>query len=96
MQITGMSSKQYIPINYEHLLNLASVMAAHLARSEVTISEWAGCHSRFFSRLRQGKGCSAHAYENVFVWFSSNWPEDLEWPADIPRPAPKIELRRAS
>ncbi|WP_425152873.1 hypothetical protein [Candidatus Palauibacter sp.] len=24
----------------------------------------------------------------VVQWLSDNWPEGLEWPADIPRPEP--------
>lgn len=26
-------------------------------------------------------------FEKAMLWFSSNWPDCVDWPADIPRPA---------
>lgn len=25
-------------------------------------------------------------FQEIHMWFHENWPDDLEWPADIPRP----------
>lgn len=47
----------------------------------------------FFHRLdqrsRTGKigRMEVGTYERVLDWFSDNWPTDLEWPEDIPRPS---------
>lgn len=79
---------EYTPVDYEHLVNLAKLMAGHIDRSEATIANRAlgAGNSKFFQRLRDGRGCLAHKYEQVFVWLGQNWPEDLEWPVTIPRP----------
>lgn len=69
-----------------HLTILAEAFAKHTDRSEATVSNLVVSHARLFKRLRDGKGCSVATYNNVMAWFSKNWPEDLEWPSDIPRP----------
>lgn len=74
-----------------HLIALAETYGSHVRRSEATISNHIAGHARLFSRLRSGKGCTVKTYQRALHWFSSNWPCDLEWPADIPRPSGKSE-----
>lgn len=69
-----------------HLTTLAEAFAKHTDRSEATVSNLVVSHARLFKRLRDGKGCSVVTYNNVMAWFVRNWPDDLEWPSDIPRP----------
>ena len=69
-----------------HLTQLAAAFAAHVGRSEMTIARWCGVHTRLFKRLSEGKGCRVDTYNEALRGFSARWPDDLEWPRDIPRP----------
>lgn len=56
-------------------------------RSEARISDLACANPYLFKRLRENKGgCTIATYIRVLSWFSNNWPDGLQWPADIPRP----------
>lgn len=68
-----------------HLITLASIFAAHVGRSDVTVAKWCGLHTRLFSRLRKGEGCRVDTYNAALEAFSARWPDDLEWPRHIPR-----------
>lgn len=70
-----------------HLIRLATTLAAHVGRSEATIAKWCGVHTRLFKRLSEGKGCRVDTYNDTLRAFAARWPDDLEWPRDIPRPA---------
>jgi hypothetical protein len=72
-----------------HLIQLAQIMASHTGRSEATLSNKAAGNATLFERLRDGKGCNILTAEKVLEWFAANWPEDLEWPHDMPRPPKK-------
>jgi len=86
-----MSRNPHIQIDYDHPVKLAETMAQHIDRSEATISTWCVGHARLFSRFRTGNGCSAHTFRDTLIWFSDNWPIDLEWPMDITRPSTSSE-----
>ena len=73
------------------LLALAAACSAGSGRSEARIANLAGCDSRFFVRLREGKGCTVDTLERVHRWFSENWPADTPWPDEVPRPAASAE-----
>jgi hypothetical protein len=45
-----------------------------------------GGHNKFFKRLLAGCGYLAPTGDHVMRWFSANWPEGVDWPAEIPRP----------
>lgn len=69
------------------LITLAEAYAAHVGRGPYTVAARVGVHSRFFTRLKDGHGCHIDTFQKVFDWFNDNWPGDLEWPRQIPRPA---------
>lgn len=48
----------------------------------------------FFAGLLAGKGCHLRTANRVMAWFSDNWPADLAWPRDVPRP-PKTKKEAA-
>lgn len=73
-------------MQYEFLIKLAETFSGHIGRSEATLSNKCVGHARLFSRLRDGCGCSVGTFNGTVLWLSENWPEDLEWPADVPRP----------
>jgi hypothetical protein len=71
----------------QHLLKLAETYAAHIGRGLYTLANKVGVHSRFFTRLAEKGECRPSAYRHALDWFDANWPADLEWPRDIPRPS---------
>ena len=54
----------------------------------MTLAKRANVHTRLVPRLRQGKGCTVGTYLKMMYWLDRNWPADLQWPTDVPRPAP--------
>lgn len=74
-----------------HLINLAGTLSRHIGRAEATISNKVAGNATLFDRLRKGHGCTLKTAKNAVIWFDENWPEDLEWPSDIPRPISKEE-----
>ena len=75
-----------------HLVILATELARHIDRSLMTIARRAGVHARLFERLEEGAGCNIRTFIQTMQWFADNWPEDLEWPRDVPRPTQKKEV----
>ena len=71
----------------EHLITLVETMSEHVGRSEATLSNKAAGNATLFERLRTGKGCTIRTAQRAVLWFSDNWPADLAWPKDIPRPS---------
>lgn len=71
-----------------HLILLVERFAPHVGRSEATVSNQCVGHARLFLRLRNGCGMTTRTYHKAVLWFSENWPSDLEWPAGVERPKP--------
>ena len=75
------------------LVDIAEAYRAHRGFTLSTVSTYAAGDGKFFGGLKAGtSGCTLRKAANVIRWFSENWPVDLEWPRQIPRPAkPKKE-----
>ena len=71
------------------IVELAAAYTSHTRRAETTISRLAVGSWDAISRLRNGHDITTRRAETLLSWFSTNWPTDLEWPADIPRPQSK-------
>lgn len=72
----------------QNLLRLAGAYAAKRGIGVPTLARTAAGDWRFFDRLRDDeKTFTARKYDEVISWFSANWPEGLEWPNGIVRPA---------
>lgn len=71
---------------HTHLIDLSEAFAGHLNLSHWRVSFLARGDGQFFKRLREGRGCTIKTAAMLFQWFSDNWPTDLEWPRDVPRP----------
>ena len=72
----------------ENLLTLANAYANRRKVSTATVSNLVVGHARLFQRLRRGGSCTLKTFQKALKWFSDNWPDDLFWPFEIPRPAP--------
>ncbi len=55
-----------------------------MARTSSLVRSYGG----FLKRLEEGGDCRTRTYNHCLKWFSDHWPEGLDWPSDIPRPAP--------
>jgi hypothetical protein len=75
----------------EFLSQLCDLYGAHINRGDFTVAGRIGVHPKLFQRLKAGRGCNVSTFNHVLSWFSENWPGDLEWPRDIPRPRKKKE-----
>lgn len=71
------------------LITLAETLAAHQGVTHFAISMRALGKGDFFRNLKEkGYDCRTRTAARLMSWFSDNWPSDLAWPSDIPRPAP--------
>lgn len=70
-----------------HLLTLLDLFRGRKDLAESTIGRHCAADGAFFSRLREGNTLTVRKYDSVVAWFSENWPEGAEWPADVMRPA---------
>ena len=72
----------------ENLITLAKLYGSHKDYTINTISTyWAGSGD-VLARLSKGKNITIRRYHSILQKASNNWPNDLAWPADIPRPTP--------
>lgn len=71
------------------VLRLASFYASTKGLSLSTISLRIANQGSLFTRLAKGKSdLTIGRRDRILRKFSDNWPADLAWPDDIPRPAP--------
>ena len=78
----------------KHLLDLAAAYGAHLGVTHWRVSFLVRGNGQFFKGLQDGRSCTLKTAAAVMQWFSDNWPADLEWPRQIPRP-PKSKKEAA-
>jgi len=74
------------------IIKLAEAYSAHTALKLSTIGAYAVNDGKFFPRLSDGGECTLRTAKRVLSWFSTNWPDDLEWPRDIQRPVKRREV----
>jgi len=77
-----------------NLISLASAYGALRQIGETTVGRHCAADGRFFSRIREGKTFTAKKYDEVVDWFSENWPDKSNWPAEVPRT--KLPRKRVS
>lgn len=70
-----------------HLLALVEAFAASRDIGVTTAWRLAINDPAFHERLRSEKTITLRTYDRALNWFSDNWPDGAEWPADVPRPA---------
>ncbi len=75
-------------MNTSDIVKQAEAYCAHTGKTLSTVGSYAVRDGKFFLRLGNGGGCTLRTAKRVIEWFSDNWPTDLEWPREIPRPTP--------
>lgn len=77
------------------ILHLARIYAASRGHSLNTVSLRMAGQGSLFGRLEQGLAdVTTRRCDRILQAFSDHWPAKLEWPPDIPRPAPSPALPR--
>ena len=82
-----MPNKVSIPRELD-LLDLCDRYRSDVDLSESRIGQLCAGNPVFLARLRTGASCTIRLYTRALQWFSDHWPPHLEWPPDVPRPAP--------
>jgi hypothetical protein len=71
-----------------NLMACASAYAKSREVSLATLGRLAAGDWRFFDRLDdEGKTFTARKYDEVISWFSERWPDGVDWPSEVVRPA---------
>lgn len=71
----------------QQIVRLAETMMAHERVTHWAISRRIGANGDFVDRMMRGKDCQTGTYISIIKRFDEIWPDDLEWPRDIPRPS---------
>lgn len=72
----------------QQLVALAETLASHEGVTHWAIARRFRPNGDFFLKLAQGADVRTATYAQVLGLFAEAWPDDLDWPEDIPRPAP--------
>lgn len=78
-------------MTHEQIEHLAEAIAARRGWTISTVATYAVNDGKLFTRLAAGGSCTVTTANRFVEWCSEHWPDDLPWPADIPRP----QLRKA-
>lgn len=72
----------------DNLLSCATAFAKQRKVALSTLGKMSAGDAPFFQRLTDpSKTFTAQKYDDVMLWFSANWPDDIEWPDGVFRPA---------
>lgn len=72
-------------------LNIMAVIAAycdHTGLKRTALSGLLTNDNTFIGRVDKGAGFTVSIYDRVMGSLSALWPDDLDWPEDVPRPEP--------
>ena len=78
------------------IVRLIEIVAEATRRSPHTIGRLASGSGDFYIRLVRGCDLTTRRAAAVVQYLSGHWPEDLDWPPEIPRPEPVSRLREGS
>ena len=75
--------------NIAEILLLARIYGSAKGYSRSTVSLRIAKQGSLFKRLERGSSSlTLRRCDRIVQVFSDHWPEDLDWPPDIPRPEP--------
>ena len=78
------------------VIKLIDAAAEASGLSPHTIGRYASGNGNFYGRLKRGLDLTTRRAARVIQWLSDHWPEDLDWPSDIPRPTPNPDRKEAA
>jgi len=72
----------------DHLLRLSDSYRGATGIGQSALSWRMFGDTKKLRALREGADIQVKRLEKTLQWFSDNWPDGAEWPADVPRPPP--------
>lgn len=78
----------------EWLSRLCAIFAARTRRRLSTVSRLATGSGETIARLKRGRTITIRRAARAFQYLSDHWPDDQEWPTEIPRPKAVIGKAR--
>lgn len=78
----------------EWLSRLCAIFAARTRRRLSTVSRLATGSGETIARLRSGRTITIRRAARAFQYLSDHWPDDQEWPTEIPRPQAALDSAR--
>ena len=78
----------------EWLSRLCAIFAARTRRRLSTVSRLATGSGETIARLKRGRTITIRRAARAFQYLSDHWPDDQEWPTEIPRPKAVIGKSR--
>ncbi len=78
----------------EWLSRLCAIFAARTRRRLSTVSRLATGSGETIARLKRGRTITIRRAARAFQYLSDHWPDDQEWPTEIPRPKAGIGKSR--
>ena len=74
----------------EHLLILARAYAASIGKPLSTVSSRIFDDGKKLDAIAAGADLYSGRLNKAVQWFSDNWPDGLDWPEGVSRPAPTL------
>lgn len=73
-------------ISADHIVRLANLYADATGSTPGGVSARVFDDSKKVAAIVGGADITIGRYNRAMKWFSENWPQDVTWPDDIPRP----------
>lgn len=70
------------------IIRLMDAYCDDAGRSRARVSTLTWDHGSRAARVAADAGYTVRTRDRGVRWFTDHWPEGVEWPGDIPRPAP--------
>jgi hypothetical protein len=70
-----------------HLLKLAEEFCVSTNIAEATLSNRLFMDGKRLTAIRAGSDVGVRRIGRAIAWLSDNWPPDVDWPAEVPRPS---------
>lgn len=70
----------------KHLFLLADAYRAVDRIAEATLSTRIFADGKRLAAIRNGSDIGVRRLQEAVRWFATHWPEDADWPSDVPRP----------
>lgn len=74
----------------DKLLLVSDAYCAAVQRSRSRVSTIIFGGGDRIDGIARGKDLNTRSYEKAMLWFASNWPEAIAWPAGVERPEPNF------
>ena len=68
------------------LIEVSNRYCAATERTRSAVSKRVFNDGKVLDKLQAGGDLTTSRHQMALLWFSENWPDNAEWPIDVPRP----------